>query len=149
MKSEEVIQSIEYYLKLTWSPEQISNTVLKGVISFKTIDVGCMIERLSCLRQKEKRQKSRETRGRFNIGTSIHKRPKELKNVKRLDMGPLPLTKSMSPPLVGNGSPGSAKHYPPLLGNGSPAIDKVDVSSAGRESSYFMRNCRICIDNSS
>ena len=55
MKSEEVIQSIEYYLKLTWSPEQISNTVLKGVISFKTIDVGCMIERLSCLRQKEKR----------------------------------------------------------------------------------------------
>ena len=61
-----------------------------------------MIERLSCLRQKEKRQKSRETRGRFDIGTSIHKRPKELKNVKRLDMGPLPLTKSMSPPLVGN-----------------------------------------------
>ncbi len=89
MKSEEVIQTIEYYLKLTWSPEQISNTVLKGVISFKTIDVGCMIERLSCLRQKEKRQKSRETRGRFDIGTSIHKRPKELKNVKRLDMGPL------------------------------------------------------------
>ena len=37
LKSEEVIQMIQHYLKLTWSPEQISNTVLKDVISFKTI----------------------------------------------------------------------------------------------------------------
>ena len=36
-KSKELIQIIQHYLKLTWSPEQISNTVLKGVISFKTI----------------------------------------------------------------------------------------------------------------
>lgn len=35
-KSEEVIQTIHHYLKLTWSPEQIFNIVLKGVISFKT-----------------------------------------------------------------------------------------------------------------
>jgi IS30 family transposase len=34
---------------------------------------------LSCLRQKGKRRKPRETRGRFNIGTSIHQRPKEVK----------------------------------------------------------------------
>ena len=33
----------------------------------------------SCLRQKGKRRKPRETRGRFNIGTSIHQRPKEVK----------------------------------------------------------------------
>ncbi len=83
-KSEEIIQTIEYYLKLTWSPEQISNTILKGVIPFKTIyrwmyDGTIFLGDLSCLRQKGKRRKPRETRGRFNIGTSIHKRPKEVK----------------------------------------------------------------------
>ena len=36
-KSEKVIQTIQHDLKLTWSPEQISNTVLKGIIPFKTI----------------------------------------------------------------------------------------------------------------
>ena len=79
-----MIQTIEHYLKLTWSPEQISNTVLKGVISFKTIyhwiyDGTILLGDLSCLRQKGKRRKPRETRGRFNIGTSIHQRPKEVK----------------------------------------------------------------------
>jgi len=34
---------------------------------------------LSCLRQKGKFPKLREKRGRFNIGTSIHQRPKEVK----------------------------------------------------------------------
>ena len=76
---------IEYYLKLTWSPEQISNTILKGIISFKSIyrwiyDGTILLGDLSCLRQKGKRRKPRETRGRFNIGTSIHQRPKEVKN---------------------------------------------------------------------
>ena len=71
-------------MKLTWSPEQISHTVLKGVISFKTIyrwiyDGTILSGDLSCLRQKGKRRKPRETRGRFNIGTSIHQRPKEVK----------------------------------------------------------------------
>ncbi|MTN56962.1 IS30 family transposase [Turicibacter sanguinis] len=83
-KSEQVIQTIQHYLKLTWSPEQISNTVLKGVLSFKTIyrwiyDETILLGDLSCLRQKGKRRKPRETRGRFNIGTSIHQRPKEVK----------------------------------------------------------------------
>ena len=36
-KSEELIQTIQHKLQLTWSPKQISNTVLKGVISFKTL----------------------------------------------------------------------------------------------------------------
>ncbi|MTP73963.1 hypothetical protein GMB80_13595 [Turicibacter sanguinis] len=37
IKSEELIQTIQHYLKLTRLPEHISNTVLKGVISFKII----------------------------------------------------------------------------------------------------------------
>lgn len=44
-KSEEVIQTIQHYLKLNWSPEQISSTVLKDVISFKTIYRWSMTER--------------------------------------------------------------------------------------------------------
>ena len=84
-KSEKVIQTIQHYLKLTWSPEQISNTILKGIISFKSIYRWIyygtiLLGDLSCLRQKGKRRKPRETRGRFNIGTSIHQRPKEVKN---------------------------------------------------------------------
>ena len=84
LKSEQLIQTIQQYLKLTWSPEQISHTVLKGFISFKTIyrwiyDGTILSGDLSCLRQKGKRRKPRETRGRFNIGTSIHQRPQEVK----------------------------------------------------------------------
>ncbi|WP_394806290.1 IS30 family transposase [Turicibacter sanguinis] len=83
-KSEELIQTIQHYLKLTGLPEQISHTILKGVISFKTIycwiDDGTIVSGdLSCLRQNGKRRKPRETRGRFNIGMSIHQRPKEVK----------------------------------------------------------------------
>ena len=53
--------------------------------TFKTIyrwiyDGTILLGDLSCLRQKGKRRKPRETRGRFNIGTSIHQRPKEVKN---------------------------------------------------------------------
>ena len=75
---------IQHYLKLTWSPEQITNMVLKDVISFKTIyrwidDGTILLGDLSDLRQKGKRRKPREIRGRFNIGTSIHQRPKEVK----------------------------------------------------------------------
>ena len=92
IKSEELIQTIQHYLKLTWSLEQISNIVLKGVISFKIIyrwiyDGTILSGDLGCLRQKGKRRKPRETRGRFNIGTSIHQRPKEVKNVKPLGIG--------------------------------------------------------------
>ena len=36
-KSEVVIQIIQNYLELTWSPKQISNTILKGVIALKLI----------------------------------------------------------------------------------------------------------------
>ena len=33
-KSEVVIQTIQKYLELTWSPKQISNTILKGGYRF-------------------------------------------------------------------------------------------------------------------
>lgn len=78
---------IEQHLNLTWSPEQISNTVLKGKLCFKTIYRWIYEGKITnvdytVLRQQGKRQKPRETRGKFNIGTSIHKRPKDVKNRK-------------------------------------------------------------------
>ena len=77
------METIQKYLELTWSPEQIPNKVLKIVISFKTIyrwiqDGTILLGDLSCLGQKGKRRKPRETRGRLNIRTSIHQRPKEV-----------------------------------------------------------------------
>ena len=63
----------------TWSPEQIVGRELKGRLSFKTIynwlysdflDVS-----LNVLRRKAK---TKETRGRFNIGKSINERPYEV-----------------------------------------------------------------------
>ena len=58
--------------------------VLKGVISFKTIyrwiyDGTILLGNLSFLGQKGKCEKPRETRGKFNIGTSIHQQSKEVK----------------------------------------------------------------------
>ena len=62
LKAEEVIQMIQYYLKLTWSPEQISNMVLKDVISFKTLyrwiyDNTILSGDLDCIRPNGKRRK--------------------------------------------------------------------------------------------
>ena len=66
LKSEKVIQMIQHYLKLTWSPEQISNTVLKNVIAFKTIyrwidDGTIWLGDLSDLRKKRKTPKTTRT----------------------------------------------------------------------------------------
>ena len=80
---------IQEKLDLTWSPEQIAGRLFQGKLSFKTIYrwiySGLLQVPLSVLRQKGKRQKPKETRGRFNIGTSISKRPKEVK--KRTTFG--------------------------------------------------------------
>lgn len=67
---------IEEKLGLTWSPEQIENAALSNQISFKTIYrwiyLGYLFKgNTQVLRQKGKRQKPKETRGRFNVGTSI------------------------------------------------------------------------------
>lgn len=67
-----------------WSPEQIAATVLNGIVSFKTIynwlDSGSIKFDKSKLRIKGKSRQRKETRGRFNIGTSISKRPKTVKS---------------------------------------------------------------------
>ena len=81
---------IEKRLCETWSPEQIANTDMLGKISFKTIYNWIYNGKLSNinltnLRQKGKRHKLKQTRGKFNVGESIHNRPKEVKD--RLDFG--------------------------------------------------------------
>lgn len=77
-------EMIEKHIKLSWSPEQIVGRLYQGLISFKSIYrwiyKGLLSVSVYQLRQKGKRQKPYETRGRFNIGTSISKRPKEAKN---------------------------------------------------------------------
>lgn len=82
--SYELAQMIENALHHTWSPEQISNTLSKGKICFKTIYRWLYQGLLSkgdlvVLRHKGKRHKPKETRGRFNIGNTISKRPKDVK----------------------------------------------------------------------
>ncbi|MEG1097186.1 MAG: IS30 family transposase [Clostridiales bacterium] len=66
-------------------PEQIANTITLGKISFKTIYNWVYQGKLAhvqmtVLRQKGKRQKPAETRGKFSVGISIHQRPKEIKS---------------------------------------------------------------------
>lgn len=82
-------ESIVEKLNSKWSPEQISATVLKGVVCFKTIYnwlyTGAIKFEISKLRRKGKSRKIKETRGRFNIGTSIRKRPNIVK--KRVEFG--------------------------------------------------------------
>ncbi|WP_034551440.1 IS30 family transposase [Carnobacterium funditum] len=82
-------EKIQEKLNQTWSPEQIVGRLFQGKLSFKTIYrwiySGLLQVPLSVLRQKGKRQKPKETRGRFNVGTSISKRPKEVK--KRTTFG--------------------------------------------------------------
>jgi IS30 family transposase len=81
--TKEVAEQIEQKLEETWSPEQISNRLFKGEVSFKTIYrwlyLGLLKVTINVLRQKGKRQKPKEKRGRFNVGTSITKRPAEVK----------------------------------------------------------------------
>ena len=81
--SKTLIKQIERALNNTYSPEQIANTLTKGVVSFKTIYhwiyKGIISTNgLKLLRYKGKRHKPKETRGRFNTGKSISKRPKEI-----------------------------------------------------------------------
>ena len=76
-------EAVQEKLDETWSPEQIVGRLYQGKLSFKSIYRwiynGLLEVPLDVLRQKGKRQKPRETRGRFNIGTPISKRPKEVR----------------------------------------------------------------------
>jgi len=83
----ELAQVVEAKLAETWSPEQIASTVLMGILSFKTIYTWLyqgMLNRgdLDALRQKGKRRKLVETRGKFAVGQAIADRPEEVKDRK-------------------------------------------------------------------
>lgn len=81
--TDELKETIQEKLEKTWSPEQIVGRLYPSKLSFKSIYrwmySGLLAMPLTVLRQKGKRQKPRETRGRFNIGTPISKRPKEVR----------------------------------------------------------------------
>lgn len=85
--SPDLVTNIEQHLELTWSPEQISNTIAKGKISFKTIYRWLYSGQISkgniqVLRHKGKRHKPAEKRGKFTVGASISKRPAEVETRK-------------------------------------------------------------------
>ena len=80
-------KEIEDGLKSSWSPEQICGRYQleqKPMVAFKTIYnwlyAGLIDLDLSVLRRKGKTRQPKETRGTFRIGTSIAKRPKEVRN---------------------------------------------------------------------
>ena len=80
-----IVEIIEQKLRETWSPEQIAITVTLGEISFKTIynwlNQGKLPRvKITVLRQKGKRQKPAEKRGKFAVGAPISSRPKEVKS---------------------------------------------------------------------
>lgn len=87
--NDQLKESLIRKLNSKWSPEQIAATVLNGVVCFKTIYnwiySGLIAFDIANLRRKAKSRKAKETRGKFNIGTSIRKRPKEVK--KRQEFG--------------------------------------------------------------
>ena len=83
----ELKKEIEDGLKSSWSPEQICGRYQleqKPMVAFKTIYnwlYAALIDLdLSVLRRKGKTRQPKETRGTFRIGTSIAKRPKEVRN---------------------------------------------------------------------
>jgi len=70
-------------LRATWSPEQIVGRLFDGRIAFSTIYrwiyAGLIDVPVTVLRQKGKRRKPVETRGRINVGLTISDRPREVR----------------------------------------------------------------------
>lgn len=90
--TEEQIIYIENKLNLTWSPEQIYEDKNKTLKIPSTSTIYRLIHRkliiqgnMKKLRRKGKFKRPQETRGRFNIGKGIKKRPKSV--YKRNDFG--------------------------------------------------------------
>ena len=87
--TENLKEYIETKLEATWSPEQIVGRDLEGIISFKSIYnwiyQGLISVSLKVLRRKGKSRKSKDNRGKFNVGNSISDRPKHIK--KRTEFG--------------------------------------------------------------
>lgn len=75
--TKEIICTIKEKLSLRWSSEQIAGTLYKGKLTFKTIYnwiySGIIDIDILKLRRKGKSRSTKETRGKFNIGTSIKK----------------------------------------------------------------------------
>jgi len=72
-------------LLVTWSPEQIANTDLLSKVTFKTIYCWLYNGKIlgidhTVLRQKGKRQKPTENRGKAAVEVSIFKRPSEVEH---------------------------------------------------------------------
>ena len=80
----ELLEDIQHKLEMTWSPEQIVGRDYQEKLSFKTIYnwiyKGILNVPLQVLRHKGKGRQPQETRGKFNIGRSISKRPKSVRN---------------------------------------------------------------------
>mgnify|MGYP001640634904 CR=1 FL=1 len=70
---------IESKLCERWSPEQIVGPELKGKLSFKTIYNWLYKNFFDVSLDKGKSAKTKEKRGKFNIGKSISERPEEVK----------------------------------------------------------------------
>jgi putative transposase len=68
----EILESTKEKLNSKWPPEQIVGFLYKGILSFKTIYnwiySGVIDFNISKLRRKDKSRKSKEIRGKFNIG---------------------------------------------------------------------------------
>lgn len=91
--NKEIKKYIESKIEINWSPDQIinykddkpSNMPSLSTI-YRWINLGYLIKgNKSKLRRKGKFKRPAETRGRFNIGKTIQKRPKEI--YKRNELG--------------------------------------------------------------
>jgi len=80
--NKELAQVVAEKLAVTWSPEQIANTVTLGQLSFKTIYTWLYAGKLEGLPAEVLRRKGKKKSCRnlafFARGTSIRKRPKEV-----------------------------------------------------------------------
>ena len=94
MAKASLVNYIQEKLNYHWAPEQISGRIKlelnEPIIPFSTIYAvlqKSILEQYSVeqLRRKGKSLKSKEIRGRFNIGKTISKNPKEVR--KRLEIG--------------------------------------------------------------
>ena len=89
--NDNITKCISEKLNKKWSPEQTANIICKDIVCFETIYnwiySGIIDFDISKLRRNEKSRKDKETRGRFNIGKSINKRPKEVKKTILLVTG--------------------------------------------------------------
>ena len=97
LNNKELVQYIENSLNKTWSPEQITGRLRLDYKDDKSMHIGFKIifrwiyqkvivrGNLNNLRRKGKSLKTKETKGKFNIGKNIKDRPKEV--IKREKIG--------------------------------------------------------------